>query len=203
MAEVTNGKVSYTRQVRPADYESKACTVELSFTLSDGEDFMSATEAVAVACESQALARVGLKAAPAKPANTETKEAAAARINAAEKAATEAKPKRPPATQKAEKPAEPPKDNPAAMPDETPTADPASMTDDELLGADSAPEVTDAELTTHVTRKNAALQPKHKEEAPKMIRKLIAKYVGAPPKGMRDIPKEQRRAFLAELDALS
>ncbi len=75
--------------------------------------------------------------------------------------------------------------------------------DDAILGAESKPPVTDDMLRKAMTLKNGKLQPVHKQEGALMIRKLIAKYAGAPPKASHDIPQEVRQKFLDELEALS
>lgn len=36
--KVTSGRVSFSRKVQPADFESKGATVELAFEVEDGDD---------------------------------------------------------------------------------------------------------------------------------------------------------------------
>mgnify|MGYP001558846708 CR=1 FL=1 len=36
--QITNGKVSFTRSVKPADYEKKEATVELSFVIAEEDN---------------------------------------------------------------------------------------------------------------------------------------------------------------------
>ncbi len=213
--QVTNGKVLFSRKVKPADYEGAECAVELSFLIEEGDDPAVVTNTVARMAQEQALERLGRKTqvAPATPL-VGNKEAAAANLNAADKS----KPGRPPKA--AAKPADPPKSDPAAVtgndtdPEKSAEAmkaahaasDAASVVeegDDAILGGDSVPEVTDKMLTDAITRKNAALQKTIGTESPKKIRAMIAKYAGPVPKQSRDIPMAVRQKFLGELEVLA
>lgn len=213
--QITNGKVSFSRRLRPADFEGKEALIELSFNIDDGEDATAVVERVGLLAQEKALQLVGLKPAPssasvslvsAAPPSGQ-KEKAAVALNEAEK------PKRPPGRPPAVKQAEPdPKQGNGADPEASAelakaahaAADPASVSDDDaILGTESVPEVTDKQLTDAITRRNGALQQKIGAEAPKKLRALIAKFAGPVPKQSRDIPQKVRQTFLAELDALS
>lgn len=222
--QITNGKVTFERAVRPADYETKRAIVELSFTVADGEDAGAVVERVGQIAQEKALQLVGLK--PAASGNTASsvaaappsaqggKEAVAAVLNAADK---KPRPGRPPKVAPAadaaavvEEPAGKGNDTDLQM-----SADAAKVAhaaaevveeanaDDAILGAESAPEVTDKDITDAITRKNAALQKTIGKESPIKLRALIAKFAGPVPKASRDIPQASRRKFLDELEVLS
>lgn len=63
MAQITSGRVVYSRTVQPADYESKRGEVELSFVLEDGEEAADAVRAAGAIARAEALALIGIKAA--------------------------------------------------------------------------------------------------------------------------------------------
>lgn len=44
--KVTEFKISYSRTVRPADFESKSCSMEVHVVLDDGEDVRKVSDAV-------------------------------------------------------------------------------------------------------------------------------------------------------------
>lgn len=61
MAQFTGGKVSFSRTVQPAPYESKNASVEISFMLDPNDDMDKVLEQVGYLAEDRALAMVGLK----------------------------------------------------------------------------------------------------------------------------------------------
>lgn len=112
--------------------------------------------------------------------------------------------------------------DPAAMgdaPAQQQTADPASVVDvaavagsapaaagapDPLAFLNAAPAapITDKQLAEATMKKNAELLPKHKEASRKLIGDHLGKFV-AFPKGLADIPAEQRQSYLDGLAALA
>ncbi len=206
---ITNGKIIYSRTVRPADYEGKTGTVELSFTLDEGEDYKAAMAEVSLAAKERALAMVDIapKRATDMPKSDDlgggskgpSKEVAAAALNAADEKAAKAAAKAAKAAEAAEAAATAAK---AAEATKTITA----QVDDDLGefnedAAESQPEITDAELSTAMNKKVAELKPKHAGAAPKLIKELINTFV-EPPKKSHDIPQAQRSLFLKKLAEL-
>lgn len=66
MAQVTSGRVVYSRTVQPAQYESKRAEVELSFVLEDGEDAPAVIREIGAAARVECLRLVGLRAGRVK-----------------------------------------------------------------------------------------------------------------------------------------
>lgn len=66
MAKVMGGKVSFSRTVQPADYESKRAECELAFELGDGEAPEDALAEVGALVRGECLRLVGLKDRPVK-----------------------------------------------------------------------------------------------------------------------------------------
>lgn len=210
MGSITGGSVSFTRTIRPADFESKSATVTLSFALDEGEDAGFIDEVSSMAKE-KALAAVGVKAAPVatttKPAkepkaeaSQETKDAlkAAAAKSISDKEAAKAA-KKSAKDKKTETLEEPPlnistgeeRNDPDNLDDEGDAGgDPDGL--DDLAEQTEAKEITDKELTDAVTQ--CAATTKNSVA----IRKLREKFV-ALPKGFRDIPQQQRAEFIAGL----
>ena len=202
--QVTNGKVTFSRTIKPADYEGITSAIELSFLVEEGDDVAAAVNSVAKMAQDQALERLGRRVAalpdtktvtidapppkkgPGRPPKVAADPATVSGNDASAQASADAR--------KAEYAA---KEN---------TADAASVVeagDDAVLGADSVPEINDKTLTDAITRKNAALQKTIGAESPKKIRALIAKYAGPSPKQSRDIPTSKRQDFIKELEALA
>lgn len=59
--QITGGRVSYSRTVQPAPYESKKADVELSFLLEEGETADDALDEVQEICKEHVLAMVAVK----------------------------------------------------------------------------------------------------------------------------------------------
>lgn len=181
---ITNGQVVFSRTVKTGDYENKKAEVTLAFTLDEGMDAEATVAKVGAMAQDQALQMLGLQGANPKPQPAES---------AAEK------PKRPPAPPKAaDKPVEKLKTeaDPLAM-ETTPakqTAAPAEDTLDDVLSAE-APPITDKDLVSEITVKNAALKN------PTAIKQLIWKFAGNQ-KHAHDIPAAVRAQFVKELKAL-
>lgn len=193
---ITNGTVTYSRTVKPADYEGKTGTVELSFVLEDGDDAEKVLATVGNMAKARALALVDIQpktaATTATAEKQPTKEAAAAAINAedeAKKAAAAKAKADKAAAAKAAKEAEAAK---------TKEADDLTTFDED---AAPAPEITDKALTEAMTAKMLKLKEKHGGAAPVKIKELIAKFV-EPPKKSADIPQNARPEFLKKLEAL-
>ena len=207
--QVTNGKVTFSRTIKPADYEGITSAVELSFLVEEGDDVAAAVNSVAKMAQEQALERLGRRVAALPDTKMAVTEPAAT---------TKKSPGRPPKAAAAVLTVGPApvsdNDNAQASADarkaeyaaKENTADAASVVeagDDAVLGADSVPEINDKTLTDAITRKNAALQKTIGAESPKKIRALIAKYAGPSPKQSRDIPTSKRQDFIKELEALA
>lgn len=60
MATVTSGRVSYSRKVQPAQYESEGAEVELAFVLDEGEDPATAIDEIGAIAKEGALRFVGV-----------------------------------------------------------------------------------------------------------------------------------------------
>lgn len=204
---ITGGKVNYGRTVKTGDFENKRTDVELSFTADDGateatvKKFLDTVSHLAIAKVHELLAlAVPQHTASAPHAGTDKAALAAAATNGG--TGTAVTTAEPPKT-RARKPPAAAKD-PADITDEDPTAkapepaapkapDPADVLDDASLFEGAAAEITDVELTSAITRKNAEIM------APQVIRALIGKYgVNA-----NSIAQEKRAAFLKELAALT
>ena len=59
--QITGGKISYSRTVQPAQYESKKAEVELAFVLDDGEELGDAQDDVEALVKNKALEMVGVR----------------------------------------------------------------------------------------------------------------------------------------------
>jgi hypothetical protein len=210
--QIIGGKVSFKRSFQPEQYGSKGADVEISFSLTEGEQLGDQLDKIGAMVKAKALELCGIKteknanapadvAAAAKPmtatevtertnaAVKETvekigaKEAAAAAITAKEKAKAEKAPK----------------------PEKTTEAAPAKPADDfsefDEDAAESQPEITQDQMTTAMNRKVAELKEKHGGAAPTMIKALINTFV-EPPKKSHDIPQNLRAEFLKKLEAL-
>lgn len=199
---ITGGSVSFEQSRKLAEYENRKASVTFNVTQDEGHEKAVAEVLAALElAEHHVLVALGLKK------QTEFQPAAAE-----PEKSTKGTRKRPPAVDVKVDPPKPAED-PAAVVDETPTkpagaaasetpaTSSADVVDDSLFTA-STPEVTDAELLSQITRKNAALQIAIGDQAPPKIRALIGKYVTAP-KQAKDIPQEQRAKFLEDLAALN
>jgi hypothetical protein len=194
MGSITGGSVSFTRTTRPADFESKSATVTLTF---DDKDMLDSAASLA---QGKALELVGLKVSssqtvPAKEPSKAQQErdkkkaAAAAKMNDADKNA----PKGGEASDLddlSEKPQ-------ISSGEERKDPAQADADDDLLGGGEEKKEVTDKDLTDAVQKYIAGAG----ETGPKKVKELRATFVEAP-KGLRDIPQEQRKDFLDKLSKL-
>lgn len=198
---IVAGKVVIGRTTKPADYESKKAEIELSFALpenSTDEHANAAIHAVTALALSHVHGILGLApqpagAAPAKPAaagkkgKTEPAGTTTTGVKVENAGPTEAAAKLEASLPGAE-------ESSTHLPDDVLGLGTEGDGLDDLLGAAPQP-VTDEELTSAITRKNAEIKN------PQAIRGLIGKYV-APPKQARDIPAEVRHKFLEELGGL-
>lgn len=224
--QIMGGKVTYARTVQPAQYESKKAEVEISFTLSDGEEMgdsldragnwamqkchemvgitkpapMAAT-AEKIAEKVEAIAE-GVKAAAEAPKDTKGKGKTQAEKDAAKAEA---------AAKMNGKKATAPLPDPDALPDEPTQAISSGEervspddNDTSFLDEPSTParEIKDTELYEAAGKKNKELMPKHAGASPAMIKALVQKFVPLP-KQLKDIPQEQRTKFLEQLAALT
>lgn len=67
MGTVTGGEFSYTRTVKPADYESKSATTKLAFLVDEGQDAQVVLEGVSKIAVRHTLVVVGLMKPDEKP----------------------------------------------------------------------------------------------------------------------------------------
>jgi hypothetical protein len=218
MAMITGGTITFGRTVQPAQYESKKAEVQLAFSAPDGgavtEDQISAVFEMA---QAKCLEILGLQAAPKKtsvpttPKPTEASKTGAgveeAKVVAtktkadleAEQAAKLAKPKT-----EAKKPPKAKVVEDDLMGDvDAPANEPVAPDDDldgDILGpVDSAPEITDEELTSAITKHNAKIKN------PVAIKQLIRGMFPSDTKEVvqaRSIPQAKRQEFLDKLIAL-
>jgi len=199
---MTGGSVTFERKIKPADYESKGAIVQLSFNIADGQDTQAVLDEVSKMAMGQALKMVGVQEQPGKTKADLEKEALDRAGQGNPPAASSKSPRKPPSSKKTEEKADPAKD-PAAV-DDAPAGerqvsanpedrkDPAAVDDALFSAADAPKEITDAELMQEITAHNAKVK-----NAPE-IRKLIGEYV-KPPGQARDIPQNQREAFVKKL----
>lgn len=201
MKNITHGEVTFGQTNNLGDYNSKKAEVKIGFNVDEGDDAAKQLDAAGQMAKAKcaellgntpAAAKIAAPAAPAVPAGpTKADLAAAAKIASPETAAPKPRAKKPPAP----KPAE----DPSAMSDETVIEEPAAEDASDLFSAEEpdapAAKITDEELTTSITKRNAVINN------PPVIRQLISKYVKMPGQA-RDIPQEKRQEFLTELAAL-
>lgn len=204
--QITGGKVAYLRSVQPAQYETKRCEVEITFTLGEGETLSNQLDIAAKAAMDKVHEVVGLKAAPAAgtskvtttpknttPPATDPKADAAANMTAREqKAQAQKAPKTPPASTGAAI---------STGGERKPSDDGLDFDLDPGKPAE-APALTDKDLTAAVNKKHGELSKTLGQAAAPKVRELIAKYAGELPKQLRDIPADKRTEFLAALAEL-
>lgn len=224
--QIMGGKVTYARTVQPAQYESKKAEVEISFTLSDGEEMgdsldragnwamqkchemVGITKTVPVTATAEKLAeKVEAIAEGVKAAAETQKETKGKGKTQAEKDAAKAEA----AAKMNGKKAAAPLPDPEDLPNE-PTQ--AISSGDERVGPEDndtsfldepstpAREIKDTELYEAAGKKNKELMPKHAGASPAMIKALVQKFVPLP-KQLKDIPQDQRTRFLEQLAALA
>lgn len=214
--QITNGKVSFTRSVKPADYEKKEATVELSFGIADGEDPAEVVARVGQLAQEKALQLVGLKPVAVAPPLVSAQAGAPPATGGKEAYAAANAPARRPPGRPPKPAAEPPKAGPAAVTgnDADPAASAEAMKathaaaevsdDDALLGTESRPPITDEVIRKALTLKNKKLQDAQPDASKKQgeavkLRGLIQKYA----KSSAEIPADVRQKFLDELEALT
>lgn len=223
---ITGGRVSFTRTVQPAPYESKSATVELSFDTAETLD-QASTLAVA-----KALAMVGLRPAWIDAgaatniildadtiSDADRAKAAFAASNAAPGAGSEDKKPPGPVGDKGKstgKAARPPK---ASVPEvngaKVTPANPAAIEEEEVVTMDAAvatakdPAAIDddelfssavAEITDADLIKEIT-EHNGKVKNPLKIRELVGRYLDKPGKAT-DIAQRKRAAFVIELKTI-
>lgn len=195
--QITGGKVSFTRSVKPADYEKKEATVELSFNVSEGEgDAEAMLDHVAALAQGKALELVGLKKAEPKP-EPKPEPLPVVVQSPVEPVKIATVRRRGPGSKVVEREPEPnisltPEDR---QPPAEPDPDGLDILDLPAPQEEAPVEITDKELTDKVAR---FVSTTHNPGAVKHLRN---KYV-KPPKGLRDIPAAMRADFLHDLDIL-
>lgn len=206
MSQITGGSVTYLRRVKTGDYEHKEAATTIQFSNGENEDDISAqARAVAVDRTNEAL---GIKPADAPVTQPLTPAAVPQKPRATRGAA------KPPTVQAlpntegeaggaaassttggATSEADPFASETTTEPNSTTSASTQSSDngfDDDLL-APPAKEINDKELVEALQAHN------RKVNNSPGIRALIGKYVAAP-KRAQDIPQDQRRQFLDELE---
>lgn len=198
MSGITGGTVRYLKRVQVAQFEPKEADVSISFTVSEtdadnAEAIITHARNTAVNLVEEILTKQGTigkigrpPGSPNKPRGVSVAEARAAQKRAANTLAPEAESVMVAGSQF---------DTEDAVEDvgtnETVDEDPMDM---DITAAAETP-ITDKDLNEKLMEKNAILKN------PVRLRELVGRYV--PPPGMaRDIPQEQRKAFLLELEAL-
>lgn len=206
MAQITGGRVCYSRTVQPAQYESKKVEAELFFAVDEGEDHTAIFSRAAAEAHGKVYEMLGIKPAD-KPAISDKQRLASEKTGGdtgevvtgkptAEKPARTKKTAPPPA--KAEDPAsmgEPATTAPSA-PGAAPAApaNPASPADiEDEFDALPAAEITDQQLSDAMSKKNAEIKDTRR------LKELVGKYGVA---RSRELPQDKRAAFLLELNAL-
>lgn len=178
---ITGGTLEFGRVVKPADYESKAAKVILSFGVDDGEDAEATIERVKAMAMRHALEMVGAKAAePASAAQPE-------------------KPKRAPRVAPVD-PTPPSSTNGSESDGPKKSADPAAIEEVEraeaaAVIAEAPVKISDKDLADACARKSEAKGAEYDVQA---VRKLITSF--APRLSL--IPAEHRQKFLDDLKAL-
>lgn len=218
MGQITGG--SYGRTVNIGDFNSKKA--EIAFSVDEGEDpEIFATKAVHLchkilhSISAGAASRSDTRPETVATGSTETAPAETLPAKPKKKAGrppntegpnldpTDARAVQEPASSATVVPAttdQPSAADAATVIEEVPTptapdaADPAAISEDDLLSP-SVPEVTDVDLTSAITKKNAEISN------PPAIRALIGEFV-APPKKATDIPQGERARFLEKLAGL-
>ena len=61
MAQITQGRVVYSRTIQPQQYESIKAEAELTFVLDEGEDLGTVFDETAALVKAKALNMVGIK----------------------------------------------------------------------------------------------------------------------------------------------
>ena len=175
--EIMQGRVAFTRMLKPCDYESKSATVELTFTTSVSSEIAETETAIA---GDIAFRRV--MAMVYRPDEKSPSSGIAV-----------------PAVEKTQEPLARPRKRTKEELSQIVIGAPkeADKVDalDGLFGEEPAP-LTDAELHSLATKTNERLRDAHK------IRDLVCEFVGPPPAGMRQIPPEKRGEFAKRLEAL-
>lgn len=201
MGQITGGRILFGDAVKhnPGDQysSSRKAEAEFYFSVSEGERHDAMTDAALGLARAKVAELLTGKSAPATstaiPAGAGKtaaeiedgdKKKAAAAAKAAAKAA-----KTPPTGDAGDVVVEP-AGNAAKVVEAKVVADDGLG---DLLGEQAPAEVSDAELTSQITRQNGKVQN------PNAIRALVGKYAGPAPKAARDIPQKDRAAFLAEL----
>jgi hypothetical protein len=205
MTNITGGLVSIEDGKKAAEEFAPArkVRIELKFDIPEGDETERVLDAVIALAQSRVASTIaGTKAkaptAAPKPVEPKPDAPATGKTKAdleAEMLAAASKPKKPPSA------AAKPKDDEVlgSEPTVVEAEKPAEDSLDDVLG-DPAPakDITDADLTSAITKKNAEIK------APAKIRDLITKYTpeGKAPSAAL-IPKEKRSEFLDGLSKLT
>lgn len=225
MSQITNGRVTFGRNVKTAEYEGKKAEVEISFAVGEGEDYKDVLDLAATTARDKAYEILGLLKPPATATSTAAVQAAAAPQTEAPKTPARRGPKKPPVQEvvlteadKAEIAAKleaASKLTPGISTGEQrrDPNNPDDVDDLENLGNETGTQssgdeenlddllggapapVTDEDLVSAITTKNAKLKN------PVAIRQLIGKFV-KPGGQAREIAAENRQDFLDQLAAL-
>ena len=205
--EIVGGKVSFKRSYQPEQYGSKGAEVEISFSMSEGEELGNKLNEVGAMVKAKALELCGIKTekvgnaladvakAETLVATAETLVAGAKPDKAAAAAAMNAKDK--PAKKSDAAKVDPEKSAPPAA-KSSPAEDFSEFDED---AAESQPEISDSAMSAAMNKKVGELKAVHAGAAPKLVKELINQFV-EPPKKSHDIPQNLRAEFLKKLEAL-
>lgn len=206
MSQLTQGEISYSQTVNLGDYNSKKAEAKIGYSIADGASEADAKAMIDKAGQVAFSKVVELLGLPSKPGIGKNSPAPAAEPAPAPAATGKTKADlaaeaAAPAAAKLPRAKKPPAADPADIeePAKPAAKDPADLDD----GFDPVPEkkveapakVTDEELTSAMTRRNAVI----KNAA--LIRALVAEFVAHPGRAI-DIPQERRKEFLDKLAAL-
>ena len=198
MAQITGGKVTFRRNVQPAQYEGREAIVEIGFAVDEGATDAAAEAIVShagVLAKSKALELVASDKVTA-PVTPVSGKADAAKPKPRTKADLEKEAKAKGGAAPEDTGLELPEDKPqiSTSPEDRKPAEPDPDLDLPADGAEAQP-ITDKELLDAVTKKNAAISK------PKEIKALRAKFTQG--QSVKDIPADKRAEFLKELEALA
>lgn len=200
---ITNGKITFSRTVRPADFEGITSAVELSFTLPDGTAegaVPGILDEIGALAKTKSLALINLRIAAQTSGSSPTVVETPAKATAAKKKGGAADMIIDPPAAGAQ-----PSGGAQAETLDLGGGDAVETKADSLddimgLGAsEPAPEITDADLNAKVQARNAVLK------SPPLIRDLIIKFQPDDAKTplLANVPQDRRTAFLAALEALT
>lgn len=191
---ITNGKVSFGRVVRPADFENGNATVEYFFVVDDGEDAFKLAEGALAEAKAQVLAAVGKspKAAPDAVEDTVRQASEPAKEPAKPRGRGRGEGKDPMAETSEQEPAKEPAKEPATAKD--------PMADDDAPKGDARGGVVDLGAQTE-EMDDATFHEAVKKHAARITGRVVKQMMADlyEVKQLGAVPKDKRQAFLTAL----